>query len=155
MSKAYDNLDLRIIHREGTLDKNGVGAHERFTIDFIINGKSLYELLDVARLDLVGRFSQETEKWNRESADVFLTTQQPDLENGRTMLFVCPECGDIGCGAITVKITKEDTEYTWSEFGYENNYDPAMTDFDSYRRVGPFRFAIENYRQAIEKAKIT
>ena len=153
MNKAYDNLDVRVIHRKGNLDKNGAGTHERFTIDFLINGKSLYERLDAARLDLVGRFSPETQEWNHESAEVFLTTQQTDLDNGRIMLYVCPECGDIGCGAITVKVEKTDTGYTWSEFGYENNYDPAMTDFASYRHVGPYKFAIENYRQTIEKAK--
>jgi hypothetical protein len=155
MNEKHDNLDWRIIHRKAEIDAHGDGKHERFTIDFLVNGQSLNEMLGVARLDLVGRFSPETQKWNQESAEVFLNTKEPDLDNGRIILYVCPECGDIGCGAITLKIVKSETEYTWSEFGYENDYDPEMTDLDSYRHIGPFKFSIENYHQIVEKARRT
>jgi hypothetical protein len=33
------------------------------------------------------------------------------------MLYVCPECGDIQCGAMTVEITKTGNTYTWQNFG--------------------------------------
>jgi hypothetical protein len=100
--------------------------------DFLVNGQSLYELLSAHSFDLVGRFWQGDRAWNEESANIFLTKQSADLENGHTMLYVCPECGDIGCGAITVTIIKSDNSYSWTEFGYENNYAPQMMDSDSY-----------------------
>jgi hypothetical protein len=153
MEQRYDKLDIRIIHRPAELMADGGGKHERFTVDFLVNGQSLYELLSVHRLDLVGRFLQGAQVWNEESANIFLIEQSADLDNGRIMLYVCPECGDIGCGAITVTITKSDDSYTWTEFGYENNYDPQMMDLDSYRAVGPFRFKGDEYCEAIEKAK--
>jgi hypothetical protein len=145
LKQRYDTLDIRIIHRPAELNADGGGKHERFTVDFLVNGQSLYELLSVHRLDLVGRFSQDAQAWNEESANIFLTKQSADLENGRIMLYVCPECGDIGCGAIN--------SYTWTEFGYENNYDPQMIDLDSYRAIGPFRFQFDEYCEVIAKAK--
>jgi hypothetical protein len=153
MKQRYDRLDVCIIHRPAEFDADGDGKHERFTVDFLVNGKSLYELLSVHKLDLVGRFSQSAQAWNEESADIFLTRKSADLENGRVMLYVCPECGDIGCGAITVNISKSDEGYAWAEFGYENNYDPQMKDLDSYRAIGPFQFEADEYWEAIEKAK--
>ena len=154
MKQRYDTLDIRIIHRPGELNVKGrVVKHERFTVDFLVNGQSLYELLSAHSFDLVGRFWQGDRAWNEESANIFLTKQSADLENGRTMLYVCPECGDIGCGAITVTIIKSDNSYTWTEFGYENNYDSQMMDLDSYRAIGPFRFQFDEYCEVIEKAK--
>jgi hypothetical protein len=154
MKQRYDTLDIRIIHRPGELNVNGrVVKTERFTVDFLVNGQSLYELLSAHSLDLVGRFWQGAQSWSGESANIFLTKQSADLENGRIMLYVCPECGDIGCGAITMTIIKSDNSYTWAGFGYENNYDPQMPDLDSYRAIGPFRFQFDEYCEVIEKAK--
>ena len=153
MNQLYDKLDVRILHRPPELNADGDGKHERFTVDFLVNEQSLYELLSAHRLDLVGRFSRGARVWNEESADIFLTKQPADLENGRIMLYVCPECGDIGCGAITMNLTKSEDRYTWREFGYENGYDPEMMNLDRYRAVGPFRFRVDEYREAIERAE--
>jgi hypothetical protein len=153
MKQRYNTLDIRIIHRPSELNADGSGKHGCFTVDFLVDGQSLYELLLVDKLDLVGRFSKGAQTWNEESADIFLAKQPADLENGRTMLYVCPECGDIGCGAITLTIIESDDVYSWTEFGYENNYDPQMMDLDSYRTVGPFQFQFEEYCKVIEKAK--
>jgi len=155
MTDKHDSLDLRVIHRPGDLDAHGDGKHERFSVDFMVNGRSLYETMAVEQFDLVGRFSPETREWNEQSAAVFLVTQPPDLENGRVMLYVCAECGHIGCGAITVKISEKEGTFTWSDFGYENDYDEDMTDRDSYKHVGPFIFDNVQYRRIIEKAKNT
>jgi len=46
MKQRYDTLDIRIIHRPGELNAKGiVKRSERFTVDFLVNGQSLYELL--------------------------------------------------------------------------------------------------------------
>jgi len=83
MKQRYDTLDIRIIHRPGELNAKGiVKRSERFTIDFLVNGQSLYELLSAHRLDLVGRFSQGDQAWNEESANILLTKQSADLNRG-------------------------------------------------------------------------
>ena len=150
MEDGFDTIDYRIIHRPGELDADGDGKTERFSVDFIVNGPSLYEMVGVGAQDLIGRFSPDTMEWNTDSASIFYCEKSADLENGRTMLFVCPECGDIGCGAITIKIEMVDGRFTWSEFGYENNYDPEMTE--SYDDIGPFTFKSEDYLRVISEA---
>ncbi len=86
MTDTHDILGLRIIHRQGDLDAEGNGKHERFSVDFVVNGRSLYEDLRIFTLDLVGRFSPDTRESNEKSATVFMTQSPPDLDNGRVML---------------------------------------------------------------------
>lgn len=150
---SHDELSIRLIHRSGQNNVNGVIKHERNTIDFVVNGQSLYDLLKVAERDMVGCFWNETPESNEENANNFLLNGSSDIDNGRVMLYVCPECGDIGCGAITIKITKSSDGYVWSDFAYENNYDTAMTDRDSYKNIGPFIFAAKQYEKIIEEVR--
>lgn len=76
------------------------------------------------------------------------------LEPGRLPLYVCPVCGDLGCGAITVAVTHGPTHSTWTDIRFEDGlpYDPepgddaldvALTD------LGPFTFSNEQYRDAL------
>lgn len=66
------------------------------------------------------------------------------------MIYVCPECGDIGCGAITLTITKHENYFIWQDFCYENDYDQELTDFDSFAKTGPFYFKETSYRALID-----
>ena len=58
------------------------------------------------KLDLIGNFgwTNNTEYENGQLCEL-LTEKKPTLETGRIMFYVCPECGDIGCGALTGKIS--------------------------------------------------
>ena len=38
------------------------------------------------------------------------------------------------------------------DFGYENNYDPAMSRFEEYSSVGPFSFEKSQYLSVLESA---
>jgi hypothetical protein len=66
------------------------------------------------------------------------------------MLSVCPECGDLGCGAITCVIEQHGPFIVWHSFGYEDNYDEAMSDFETFAAIGPFQFEAEPYRAVLE-----
>jgi hypothetical protein len=39
---------------------------------------------------------------------------QPDYPPNRVAIYVCPECGDLGCGAITVAVSREEGTVIWS-----------------------------------------
>jgi hypothetical protein len=67
-------------------------------------------------------------------------------------LFICPECGDLACGAITFRLSRAGDAARWSDFAYENGYDETQTDFDSYSTIGPFEFALDAYRTVITRA---
>jgi hypothetical protein len=127
---------------------SGGSNTSRVTFDFEVDGVSLAKLLGIERYDLVGRFDTVHPEWNEHPRMVFLLRAAPDLGNGRVLLFVCPECGDIGCGAITIAVRREGNDYEWSDFRYENGYDEQMTR--EFLGVGPFRFCVSEYKRLLQ-----
>ena len=77
-----------------------------------------------------------------------LLKEKADLPNGRRSVFVCSECGDLGCGAITAVVDERGGTITWKDFGYENNYEDKI-DLDKYGAIGPFTFNAKTYGQAL------
>jgi len=70
------------------------------------------------------------------------------LPTGRVPVLVCSECGDIGCGAITVRITLEPKSVLWSDWKHENGYEPE-SDIRWPTFPRELRFDLEQYRNAI------
>lgn len=61
----------------------------------------------------------------------------PDLSlDGRAAVLVCSACGDIGCGALFVRIEVGTDRVRWTDFLYGNNYDPDKDD----PRPGDYEF---------------
>ena len=50
--------------------------------------------------------------------------QSSDLESGRVAVLVPNCCGDVGCGAFAVRILKESDHVRWTDWTYENGYEP-------------------------------
>ncbi|ROP44663.1 hypothetical protein [Pseudokineococcus lusitanus] len=70
------------------------------------------------------------------------------LGPGRLPLYVCPECGDLGCGAITVHVDHtRPGQVTWSALRHEKGYEPA-DDLD-LSAAGTFTFDADAYRQVL------
>ena len=44
----------------------------------------------------------------------------------RVPILLCP-CGDLCCGALTVKLTGDDSAVEWSDWAWENYYEPALS----------------------------
>lgn len=137
MDNKTSKLEMVWKQREG-----GGGATARRYVDFVVDNHSLFELITG---DLIGRLGWGANEMDRDSVDVLLLKKQPDLPNGRCLLYVCPECGDIGCGALTVRIEKIGEHFVWKEFGYENNYDDRMPLLQGYNHIGPFFFDKHQY----------
>jgi hypothetical protein len=71
-----------------------------------------------------------------------------DLATGRVMIYVCPDCGDIGCGAITAAILDLGTKIVWRDFAYESGDDGLP---DEYLNIEPIEFERQNYFSAFSK----
>jgi len=147
-----DTLTLGHGHRKGETSKNCSTKADRKYIDFIVSGQSLGQIFGLPGFDLIGNFGwSENKEYENKQIDEFLGLEKPELETGRTCFYVCPECGDIGCGAITAKIEMTDKNIIWKDFGYENNYsEPDLTD---YKEIGPFTFDKKQYCETIEGLK--
>ncbi len=147
MSKQADCLDIAILHRLGE-----IGKQERCSVDFLVNGRSLYALTGAGARDMCGRFSRETPEQNAGAEKVFSLAAPPDMEGGRVMLFVCPECGDIACGAVTLRISRKGDRVTWADFACEDNLEPTTMDSEPCRSIGPYTFTWEKYVEVLKRA---
>jgi hypothetical protein len=72
------------------------------------------------------------------AANRLLLTETADLSADRSSSFICSECGDIGCGAITALVVRDGHSIVWKTFGYENNYEENIL-LDDYKQIGSSR----------------
>lgn len=151
-SVVTNRLDIAVLHRTG---QRSDGVTERWSINFLVDGHSLRGLLNADNLDLSGAFLAAQDrlprrrKVNAEAQELFMNI---GTEVTRLPLYLCPECGDLGCGALTCDAVRVGDKVVWSRFGFENGYDDAMSEFASYAEVGPFEFEVRQYTAAIERA---
>ncbi|MGM0885242.1 MAG: oxidoreductase [Bacillota bacterium] len=112
--------------------------------DIIIDSMSLYQRLK--KYDLVPAFGWGNEEHQQLITDYFLFRYPFELKYHRYPILICPQCGDLECGYISVAIDKESESdiVEWSNFYLEHN--------NQLLDIGPFHFKWDNYRSAIEKA---
>jgi hypothetical protein len=137
---------LELIRLERTV-LPGEQKQQRAFWDFCIDGISLYnKLANVRDLVSIIWIDPPNPVENRKGIKRLLMLESADFPNNRTALYVCPECGDLGCGAISIGIIFSENQVTWKAFGYENNYE-NIVESDRYTSIGPFvfdRIAYEN-----------
>lgn len=137
-------LGLSTLYREG-----GDSTHESYSSDFTINGESLLAcLVSGGDSDFLGCFARGWDDLNKHSLKQLLLQVPPETESGRSLIYVCPECADIGCGAYGCKITKIGEEYIWSDFAYEN----GIGEPDIIPGIGPFKFKAPEYEAVVNRA---
>jgi hypothetical protein len=118
---------------------------ERPYLDFCPGGESVFRG-DVEQRDLCSvLWLGSPVPAERDKSILRLLKELPgDLPNDRVSLYICPECGDFGCGAITAKISVASSEVVWSEFGYENSYESSVLT-EPFVALGPFVFDSHEY----------
>ncbi|CAG1013362.1 hypothetical protein ANRL4_04913 [Anaerolineae bacterium] len=142
MSEYISKLELIWRTRAG-----GGGKTQREYLDFVIDGQSLGDLLNSG--DYIGCLGWLPVDVEQQSIDELLLKRRSELTSGRYRLYICPECGDLDCGAITVQIEKTADQFMWKDFGFENNRDEPILDRQQYRHVGPFQFNKIEYWQVL------
>ncbi len=129
-----NELKLELIERD-----------ERIWLDFIVDGKSLYSLIAPEGSPEAG-VSCLTLLYNGEELqkvlDGLLLRRPADFPDNRRALYVCPMCGDLGCGANTVVIEEAENIIIWRDFGWENTYEDNV---DRDEGIGPFVFDKAKY----------
>jgi hypothetical protein len=146
-----DTLQLAPLLRAGVKYANGTYRSDRHFLDFIVNGRSLWEALgrrhDMVSILCVEFSAEETAR----AVKRLLLNERAALPNNRRSLFVCSECGDLGCGTITARIERGDGTIRWENFGYENTYE-AEVRFDDYAALGPLTFDAVDYEGMLLEA---
>lgn len=149
-------IDLRAT-ATATLHGSGDRVHREY-LDFVVDGKPLRELVlrRVVDVDEANDYaSLLVTNWPvdliADHVRMLLGEAPSQLADGRVPLYVCAECGGLGCGTITVVIERANDTVTWRDFGWQTDYDPFV-DGDPFADVGPFQFAREPYETAFRWA---
>lgn len=127
----------------------GSNRTERHYMDFSVSGESLKKVLGQEDADLISPFGWGDNKdYNKRILRVFRLQEQPELSTGRVAIYICPECGDIDCGAITATIQDLGDRIVWKDFGYETDYGGLS---ETYPQIAPIEFDRQSYFQAFSK----
>lgn len=146
-----DTLAHSLLERQGASGPDGVSVQERTSADFVVNGTSLLQTLvkaDGGHADFMGRFVAGYPEINQSTASELLGRVPSEVGDGYSLLYICPECGDIGCGAYAARVQCHAGSYVWLDFVYVNGYEPPR----SVAGIGPFSFAGAEYEHAIAAA---
>jgi hypothetical protein len=153
MEGRMNELNYIFFTRQEKTSNNDIIKQKVETIDFIIDNNSLLDLIinkHGGHNDFMGCFSKGWNKLNEYSKNKLLNKLEPETINGRMAIYICPECGDISCGAYCCKIEKINGMYIWKDFAYENNYEEAKI----INNVGPFYFDEIIYENIILKLSL-
>jgi hypothetical protein len=131
---------------------SGANRAERRWLDFVVDNSSLHEMLGAQALDLIGGFGWGTDEGRSIYLEQLLLQRPSELQSKRVPIFICPECGDLGCGAITARIIATEDAFSWADFGYENTYDPTLPSLKKYVGIGPFVFEKAKYIGILQSA---
>ncbi len=113
------------------------------------------EALDTASLGPVGHnVPALVHSWPAgllDDALVWLGERPSELPDGRIHLYVCPVCGDLGCGAVTATVDRTPRTVVWRDFGWDVNYTIDDDDDEVRYDGGPFEFDRDQYDHELRR----
>lgn len=132
--------------KEATLELQWVETPEceimTHALDFVIGRIALMKHLQITQrvgvLSVDGGYARQ-----------LLLEEPSEMPTGRIPLYVCGTCADLGCGAITVAIERNDAGFIWRDFGFEASYSETFSQDDYTERLGPFLFLEEPYTSLV------
>lgn len=129
-----------------TLRAGGGGRTERSFLDFAIDGQDVSRQI---KADLVTPLGWGVSAEQVKAIDRLLRRSQPDLPSGRTSLYVCPECGDLGCGAVGAFVERDKGAIVWRDLAFEGpGAEPSPMS-----EVGPFVLDGGTYVAVLEQLR--
>ncbi|MFE4083974.1 oxidoreductase [Streptomyces albogriseolus] len=147
MSAEYATFGLAPATRPGGLLADGDFQVHRDFVDFVVDGRPLlYRLSD---LDAVSPLASDVPPslFTAQVRGLLLETGAP-LPDGRYVVYGCPECEELACGAVTAVIERDGEDVIWRDFAWQTGAH-ADLERDGYHGMGPFRFRGAEYRAAL------
>ncbi|MCI3270836.1 oxidoreductase [Streptomyces cylindrosporus] len=147
MSAEYATFGLAPAMRAGGVLANGDYQVHREFVDFIVDGRPL--LFQLSDLDAVSPLASDVPPAIfTEQVRSLLLEAEPPLPDGRYVIYGCPECADLACGAVTAVIERDGDDYIWRDFAWQTE-EQADLELNGYHGIGPFRFHGTEYRDAL------
>ncbi|WP_405923249.1 oxidoreductase [Streptomyces sp. NBC_00035] len=147
MSAEYATFGLAPAMRAGGVLANGDYQVHRDFVDFIVDGRPL--LFHLSDLDAVSPLASDVPPaiFTAQVRSLLLEADAP-LTGGRYVIYGCPECEGLECGAVTAAIEKAGDDYVWRDFAWQTDERPDL-ELNGYHGIGPFRFHGAEYRSAL------
>ncbi|KOG24954.1 hypothetical protein [Streptomyces viridochromogenes] len=147
MSAEYATFGLAPAMRAGGVLANGDYQVHRDFVDFIVDGRPL--LFQLSDLDAVSPLASDVPPaiFTAQVRSLLLEAEAP-LPGGRYVIYGCPDCEDLACGAVTALIDKDGDDYIWRDFAWQTD-EHADLELNGYHGIGPFRFRATEYRAAL------
>ncbi|MFD3517122.1 oxidoreductase [Streptomyces sp. NPDC058657] len=149
MSAAHATFGLAPAIRAGGVLATGAYQLHRDFMDFVVDGRPL--LHQLSDLDAVSPLASDV------PPAIFTTHVRrlllqaaPPLPGGRYVIYGCPDCESLECGAVTAVIEQEGADIVWRDFAWQTT-DTADLDRDGYHGIGPFRFDADTYRTELSR----
>ncbi|NGO74842.1 oxidoreductase [Streptomyces sp. YC504] len=156
MCAEYATFGLAPAMRAGGVLANGdYQVHRDFT-DFIVEGRPL--LFQLSDLDAVSPLASDVPPaiFTTHVRRLLLEAEAP-LPDGRFVIYGCPECESLECGAVTAVIEKDPDngeDFIWRDFAWQTQ-DEVDLERDAYHGIGPFRFRGSEYRSELARLLAT
>ncbi|MER5181139.1 oxidoreductase [Streptomyces sp. NPDC002896] len=151
MCAEYATFGLAPAVRAGGVLANGDYQLHRDFVDFIVDGRPL--LFQLSDLDAVSPLASDIPPaiFTAQVRSLLLEAEAP-LPGGRYVIYGCPECEGIECGAVTAAIDKAEDgsdDFVWRDFAWQTD-EHADLELNGYHGIGPFRFRGAEYRSALQ-----
>jgi hypothetical protein len=147
MSSEYATFGLAPAMRAGGVLAGGDHRVRRDLVDFIVDGLPL--LCRLSGLDAVSPLASDVPPaiFTAQVRNLLLEADAP-LDGGRYVIYGCPECETVECGAVTAVIEQDGDDYVWRDFAWQTG---ARADLErnGYHGMGPFRFHGPGYRATL------
>ncbi|MEK0099678.1 oxidoreductase [Streptomyces sp. A475] len=147
MSAEYATFGLApALRAGGVLTNGGYQVHREF-LDFIVNGSPL--LFQLCDLDAVSPLASDVPPaiFTAHVRGLLLEADAP-LPGGRYVIYGCPECEVLACGAVTAVIEADGPDVIWRDFAWQTE-ERADLERNGYHGIGPFHFDGAAYREAL------
>ncbi|MDT9694884.1 oxidoreductase [Streptomyces sp. P17] len=147
MSAEYATFGLAPAMRAGGVLANGDYQVHRDFVDFIVDGRPL--LFQLSDLDAVSPLASDIPPAIfTAQVQSLLLEADPPLPDGRYVIYGCPECESLACGAVTAAIDRAGDDFIWRDFAWQTD-EHADLELNGYHGIGPFRFEGAEYRAAL------
>ncbi|MGC5166499.1 hypothetical protein [Luteimicrobium sp. DT211] len=123
-------------------------------LDFTLGGERVHDLVACCLGYESDDISALHDGWPDgaiESIERLLGLADPDLPDGRTSIYVCPECGDLGCGAVTARVRFTETTVEWRDLGFQDENFPEITPILDGGAPLSVRFDRASYEEHLER----
>ncbi|MCP9208202.1 oxidoreductase [Streptomyces cucumeris] len=150
MTSEYVTFGLTPAVRAGDVPADGTYQKHREFWDFVVDGGPLLPRL--ADLDAVSPLAADLDPavFAEQVRGLLLETDAP-LDGGRFVLYGCPECEGLECGAITGVVEADGPDVVWRDLAWQTGPTAPDPERDGVPGLGPYRFHGDQYRTELKR----